>query len=56
MQKRIFDELSTERMSKRYSMSKKIHFNDLIYYFKSKDIPLINLIGFKGPLHNYKNI
>ena len=56
MQKRIFDELSTERISKRYNMSKQIHLNDLIYYFKSKDITLINLIGFKDPLHNYKNI
>ena len=36
-------------------MSKQIDFNDLIHYFKSKDITPINFIGFKGPLRIYNN-
>ena len=36
-------------------MSKQIDFNDLLYYFKSKDIAS-SFIGFRGPLNLYKNI
>ena len=36
-------------------MSKQIDFNDLIYYFKSKDITQINFIDFEGPLDTYNN-
>ena len=43
-------------MGEIYSMSKKIDFNDLTYYFKSKDITSINFVGFKGPLHADNNI
>ena len=44
-------------MGEIYSMSKKNDFNDLIYYFKSKDITsTINSVGFKDPLHADNNI
>ena len=36
-------------------MSKPIDFNDLIYFFGSKDIAPINFISFKGPFHTYNN-
>ena len=57
IQKITFDKLSTKRMGEIYSMSKKNDFNDLIYYFKSKDITsTINSVGFKDPLHADNNI
>ena len=37
------------------NLSKKIDFNNLVYYFKSKRDPK-DFIGFKGPLGFYKNI
>ena len=37
-------------------LSEQIDFNNLSYYFKSKDSAQINFIGFKGPLHLYANI
>ena len=55
MKKIIFNELSTERMGEIYSISKQIDFNDLSYYFKSKDISPINFFCFRGPLNIYEN-
>ena len=55
MKKIIFNELSTERMGEIYSISKQIDFNDLSYYFKSKDISPINIFCFRGPLYIYEN-
>ena len=43
-------------MGQMYDLSKEIDFNNLTYYFKSKCITPISSIGFRGPLHLYKNI
>ena len=37
-------------------MSKQIDFNNLIYYFTTPDLALINFIRFKGPMHIYNDI
>ena len=37
-------------------LSKTTDFNNLSYYFKSKNSAQINFIGFKRPLHLYTNI
>ena len=50
------DELLYERMSEIKSLNKKIDHNNLTYYFKDKSISLINFIGFKVPLHLYRDI
>ena len=49
-----FDELLFERVDKIYNMSKQIAFNNLIYNFKTENLPAINFIGFTGPLNTYK--
>ena len=54
-QKEIFEELASERIYKIQNLSKQIDFNNLIYYFKSKN-DTENFIGFKVPLGFYKNI
>ena len=57
VQKRIFDErLTTGRMNKIYNMSEEIDFNNLTYHFKCPDLPSINRVGYRGPLHIYENI
>ena len=43
-------------MSKIHNLNKQIDFNNLTYYFKSKDISPINFIGFEGPLRLYISI
>ena len=43
-------------MSKTHNLNKQIDFNNLTYYFKSKDISPINFIGFEGPLRRYISI
>ena len=43
-------------MSEIYSISTKIDFNDLTYYFKCKDITLINFVDFRCPLRIYESI
>ena len=54
--RKIFDEVSPhERMSEIKDLSKQIDLNYLTYYFKSKSISLINFIGFKAPLHLYRD-
>ena len=35
-------------------LSRQINFNNLIYYFKSKDIAPINFIGFKGHYYVFR--
>ena len=42
--KNIFDELSNERIDAMYNISKQIDFQNLVYYFKSKDMTSINLM------------
>ena len=42
--KSIFDELSNERIDAMYNISKQIDFQNLVYYFKSKDMTSINLM------------
>ena len=42
-------------MDKIYNMSKQTDFNNLTYKYKDEDLPLINFIGFRGPLNIYKN-
>ena len=37
-------------------LSKQIDLNNLTYYFKDKSISPINFIGFRGPLHLYRDI
>ena len=37
-------------------LSKKIDHDDLTYYFKDKGISPINFVGFKAPLHLYRDI
>ena len=54
--KEIFDELSTERISEIYSISKQLSFNTLTYQFKDKDISSINCVEFRGPMHFLFNI
>ena len=38
------------------NIGEQINFNNLIYYFKGKNISPINFIGFKGLMHIYNNI
>ena len=42
-------------MSEIKDLSRQIDLNYLTYYFKSKSISLINFIGFKVPLHLYRD-
>ena len=37
-------------------LSKQFDFDNLTYYFKSKNNSPITFIGFKAPLHLYRNI
>ena len=53
---KIFDKLSYERIDEIKDLSRQIDFNNLIYYFKSKDVSPIKFIGFKAPLYLYRNI
>ena len=52
---KILNELSYERMDEINDLSRKINFNNLTYYFKSKDSSPINFIGFKVLLYLYRN-
>ena len=54
--KEIFEELSNKRIDEIQNMSKQIDFNNLIYYFTTPDLALINFIRFKGPMHIYNDI
>ena len=56
LEDKIFDDLSYERMGEIRDLGRQINFNNLTYYFKSKDIAPINFIDFKGPLNLDKNI
>ena len=56
LEDKTFDDLSYERMDEIRDLDKHINFNNLTYYFKSKDIAPINFIDSKGPLHLYKTI
>ena len=51
-----FDELSYERMNEIRDLSRKIDLNNLTYYFKGKRIIPTNFVGFKAPLHLYRDI
>ena len=54
--RKIFDELSCERMIEIKDLSIQIDINNLTYYFKNKSISPINVIGSKAPLHLYKDM
>ena len=54
--KEIFDELSSERKSEIYNMSKEINFNNLIYSYKNPNLATINFIKVKDPIHVYNEI
>ena len=54
--KEIFEELSNKRIDEIQNMSKQIDFNNLICYFTTSDLALINFIRFKGPIHIYNDI
>ena len=56
LEDKIFDDLSYERMGEIRDLGRQINFNNLTYYFKSKDIAPIHFIDFKGPLNLDKNI
>ena len=43
-------------MSEIKDLSRQIDLNNLTYHFKNKSIISINLIGFKAPLHLYRDI
>ena len=43
-------------MSETNNLSRQIDLNNLTYYFKDKIISPINFIGFKAPLHLYRDI
>ena len=43
-------------MSEIKDLSRQIDHNNLTYYFKSKGISPINFIGFKAPMHLYRDI
>ena len=49
------EELANERMGEIQNLSKQIHFNNLVYYFKGESGTKY-FISFKGPLALYKNI
>ena len=46
--RKIFDELSYERMIEMKDLSIQNDVDNLTYYFKDRSISLINFIGFKG--------
>ena len=43
-------------MGEIHNIGEQTDFNNLIYYFKGKNISPMNYIGFRGPIHNYNNI
>ena len=43
-------------MSEIKDLSKQIDVDNLTYYFKSKSISPLNFIGFKAPLHLYRDM
>ena len=43
-------------MSEIKNLSRQIDLNNSTYYFKDKSIIPINFIGFKSPLHLYRDI
>ena len=47
----ILDELYNERIGEIYNISKQIDFSDLTYRLKSEELPPINFISLKGPMH-----
>ena len=51
----IFEELANRKMQEVRDLSKQIDFNNLIYHYKSENVPKIFLC-FKGPLKCFKNI
>ena len=54
--KDTFNELSNERISEIYNMSKQTDFDNLNHYFKDQNITTISFISFKGSLHIYNFI
>ena len=54
-QKEIFEELANRKMEEIRDLSKQIDFNNLIYHYKSENVPKIFLC-FKGPIKIFKNI
>ena len=54
-QKEIYEDIVNKRMEEIQYLSKQIDFNNLSYYYKSKNDPN-NFIGFIGPLSFYRSI
>ena len=52
----VFNEFSIERIGEIYNISKEIYFNNLTYHFKGSDIPTMNFIDFRGPMHIYNEV
>ena len=52
----MFDEPSYDRMIEIKDLSRQTGFNNLTYHFKDKRISPIIFIGFKVPLHLYRDI
>ena len=52
--KKTYNRLLSERLNEIRKISKKIDYNNLTYYFKTKGIPAINFIKFKGPFSIFK--
>ena len=45
-----------EGISETKDLSRQINLNNSTYYFKNKNATSINFIGFKAPLHFYRDI
>ena len=54
--KKVFNELSSERVDEIYNITKEIDFNNLTYHFKGSNTVPINFIDFRGPMHIYDEI
>ena len=53
---KIFNRLLGKKNDEIQKASKQIDFNNLVYYFKGRDIAPINFIRFIGPLHIFNEI
>ena len=54
--KKVFNELSNERIGEIHNISKEINFNNLTYHFKGWNTAPINHIGFRGPMHIFNEM
>ena len=56
MEKETYNGLLNERMNEIKEISEKSEYNNLVYYFKSKDSGKINFIKFKSPFALFRDI